>query len=376
MHQLRFHPIGNADCCLIRLRNGKRVLFDYANTRDPNDRNDLRCDLPKELRDDLVSADRDYYDTVAFTHLDEDHYKGATEFFWLEHAKKYQGIERIKMNVMWVPAAMITEEKLDKEEARILQAEARHRFKQKKGVRVFSRPERLREWCDKNNISLEDRLHLITDAGKLAPDFTREEDGVEFFVHCPFAKRLNDTTVEDRNDDALVMQASFLVQDVETKVLLLADITHDAVDDIVDVTKAKGRASRLEWDVLKVAHHCSYRSIGPEKGEDQTKPTKQAQWLYETQQQERATIVSSSKPMPVKGSKEDKDVCPPHRQAGNYYTSIVEEPDAQFKVTMEHPKASAPKRLIIDIDASKATVRMRATATAVVAVSSQPPRAG
>ena len=57
--------------------------------RDPDNEDDLRCDLEQELRDDLKDSDRDYYDVVAFTHLDEDHYKRAAEFFWLKHAKKY-----------------------------------------------------------------------------------------------------------------------------------------------------------------------------------------------------------------------------------------------------------------------------------------------
>ena len=77
MPQVVFYPLGNADCCLIRLASGGRVLFDYANTRDPEDKTDLRCDLPTELRDDLDEADRSAYEVVAFTHLDEDHFKGA-----------------------------------------------------------------------------------------------------------------------------------------------------------------------------------------------------------------------------------------------------------------------------------------------------------
>lgn len=33
MHKVTFFPLGNADCTRIVLANGKRVLFDYANTR-------------------------------------------------------------------------------------------------------------------------------------------------------------------------------------------------------------------------------------------------------------------------------------------------------------------------------------------------------
>ena len=158
MHKVTFFPLGNADCCRIDLECGKKILFDYANTRDSEDEDDLRCDLAKELRDDLEDAGRNYYDVAAFSHLDKDHIKGSPDFFFLEHAKKYQDGDRIKMRTMWVPAAMITEEGPDDEEACILQAEARYRFKAGKDIRVFSRPDRLRKWCEKNGIK---RLHFL-----------------------------------------------------------------------------------------------------------------------------------------------------------------------------------------------------------------------
>ncbi|NLF73646.1 MAG: hypothetical protein GX575_31795 [Candidatus Anammoximicrobium sp.] len=377
MHKLTFFPLGNADCCRIDLQTGQKVLFDYANTRDPADKKDLRCDLEQELRDDLTAASRDYFDVVAFSHLDEDHYKGASEFFWLCHAKKYQGDGRIKINVMWVPAAAITETGLDNPEGRIIQAEARHRFKQGHGIRVFSRPEKLRDWCKSNGVDFDKRKHLITDAGNLTPEFTKSSDGVEFFVHSPFAKRLNEDDVEDRNQDSIVMHATFVADGIETRILLMADCPHEIIADIVDITKAKKRLERLNWDVVKLPHHCSYCSLGPEKGVDKTAPIDQVKELFEDYRAEGGIIVSTSKPIPVKGSEEDKDKNPPHRQAANYYKEdAVESPADEFKVTMEHPKVSAPKALIIEIDRSKATVVKRAAILGAPAVAASAPRAG
>jgi hypothetical protein len=53
MPKLTFYPIGNADCCLIELADGQRMLFDYANVRDEDDDDDLRIDLAAAVRDDL-----------------------------------------------------------------------------------------------------------------------------------------------------------------------------------------------------------------------------------------------------------------------------------------------------------------------------------
>jgi hypothetical protein len=214
---LTFYPLGNADCCLIKLDNGKRIVFDYAHMRCEDDDEDKRIDLPTELKKDL--GKREYVDAVAFTHLDDDHVKRASEFFHLLHAKKYQGNGRIKISEMWVPAGAITEDKCE-DEARIIQAEARYRLKQKKGILVFSRPNKLKEWLEANDMTIDEVRHLIVDAGKLVPTFTLGADGVEFFVHSPFAKRLNENDLEDRNQDSIVVQATFEVDKVKTKVIL------------------------------------------------------------------------------------------------------------------------------------------------------------
>ncbi len=103
MHRLNFFPLGNADCCRIDLAGGERILFDCAATGDPNDQYDKRVDLHEELRHDLDASGRDHFEVVAFTHLDRDHFACATEFFHLDHAQKYQGGDRIRIDVMWVP---------------------------------------------------------------------------------------------------------------------------------------------------------------------------------------------------------------------------------------------------------------------------------
>ena len=164
---LTFYPLGNADCTRIDLKDGRKILVDYADMRNPADAGNACIDLPTALDEDLRAAKRDYFDVVMFTHLDEDHTKRASDFFHFERFASRQGNGRIrKMNELWVPAAALTEEG-STDDAQIIRQEARHRFIEGKGIRVFSRPERLRDFCTENNIKLEDRMHLITDAGKL-----------------------------------------------------------------------------------------------------------------------------------------------------------------------------------------------------------------
>lgn len=381
MHKITFHNIGNADCIRIDLDNGKKLLFDYVYMGDPDDSDDLRCDLPRELRDDLDG--RADFDVVAFTHLDRDHYAKATDFFYFEHIAKYQGdVEgetRIKMTEMWVPAAAITEplKRADDAEAKAIQKEARERFKAKKGIRVFAGPGRLKEWCSDNDVDYESRRNLITDAGQVVPGFTAKNDGVEFFAHSPFAVRQDDKVV-DRNNESLVLHATFTVEGVETKLFLSSDVGHEVITDIVNVTESKKNTRRLEWDIFKLPHHCSHHALSshPREG-DKSMPEPAVARLFEEYGQDACIVVSTSDPIPEKGSKADaKGSNPPHRQAANYYRDDVVGDEDDFKVTMENPDLDDPSPLVIEIDGCGATVKKARRAAALVATTSYAPRAG
>ncbi len=373
MHTVTFFPLGNADCCRLDLADGQKILFDYANTRCSDDPADKRVDLAEELRTDLNAAKRDFYEVVAFTHLDTDHFCRATEFFELRHSTKYQGKDRVKINTMWVPAAAIYEERADlSEEGRIIQAEARHRLEKGEGIRVFSRPAKLEEWLKSRGLTLESRSHLITDAGQVVPGFSLAEHGVEFFVHSPFASRQNDGTFIDRNTCSLVMQVVFETLGRQTKMILPADTTHEVWTEIVRITKFHGRPERLEWDLFKLPHHCSYLSLGPNRGKDKTEPVEAVRWIFEDQGQLGAIVVSTSDPIPTSGD----DDQPPHRQAAHYYRDNRRQNGGTFIVTMEHPKASSPEPLVITIDHRKATIKKRAIAASVAVTSVSAPRAG
>jgi len=370
MHKTTFFPLGNADCCRIDLNDGRKMLFDYAHCRDPEDKEDLRIDLYAALHEDLEAAGRDYFDVTAFTHADDDHIKGATEFFYLEHANKYQGDGRVKINELWVPAAMIVEENL-KEEAKVIRSEARYRLKLGKRIRVFSRPERLKEWLEKEGIKLEDRKHLITDAGQLVPGFNKMPNGVEFFVHSPFAKRVENGLV-DRNESSLIFHVTFNFNGQETKFMLIGDTTHEVLTEIVDVTKYHKREARLQWDIFDVPHHCSYLALGDERGKDKTEPVPNVKWLFE-QGNRGGILVSTSRPIPDN----DEDPQPPHRQAANYYKERASKIGGDFAVTMEHPTEANPKPLVITIDGSGATLKkLIITGGAAAGISRPAPRAG
>lgn len=376
MHKVIFYPVGNGDAGQIVLENGKRLLFDFHHRKKLEEEGSTDFNLSKHLKDELKKAKRDYFDVVALTHGDDDHIANSTEFFELRYAEKYQGDGRIKIAELWVPAAMILESgtaEQQKNEVFIWRQEARYRLKQGKGIRVFSKPDKLKAWLEANELKLEDRRHLITDAGQLVPGFTLANDGVEFFCHSPFIKHVDGGDVL-RNEASLIFQVRFEVDGTPFNYFAVGDSEHGVLDDIVAISKFHKNDHRLDWDLYNIPHHCSYLALGPEKGEKNTEPTANVAELLR-HGQNGAYIVSSSN---LIGS--DKAAYeasqPPHVQAKNTYQEFLKEVDGRrFLVTMEHPLAAKPEPIVFEISGGGGNLALKRSASAAI-ISSTAPRAG
>ncbi len=378
MHKLHFFPLGNADSILLEVNAGEAnealILFDYAHMRNADDESDKRCDLEGLLRSKLVAKKRTAFDVVAFSHLDDDHIHKAGEFFYFRHSSALQSDSRFKIDELWVPAAVIVEDQCDGDEA-IIQKEARYRFKEGKGIRVFSQPKSLDDWMRKNGLTWGSRKHLVTDAGNLVPGWdNRKTKGVEFFVHSPFGFRQDDNQVVVRNDDCLVMQATFYTAGHlggdDSRLILSADVKHEIMADIVKMTRKRGREERLKWDVFKLPHHCSYLSLGPDKGKDETEPVEEVKWWFE-QGTNGAKIVSTSWAIPAEDTKQ-----PPHRQAEATHRKRALALSGKFLVTMQEPSKSKPETLVLKLDNFGVTIEKESSGGASALLTTPPPRAG
>ena len=378
MNKVIFYPVGNGDTSQIILENKKRLLFDYCHRQKGEDPKDPLIDLKKRLTEELKTAGRDYYDVVAFTHGDDDHICGSTDFFELLHAEKYQGKGRIKIKELWVPAAMIlepgTQENKDSEVI-IWRQEARHRLKQNKGIRVFSKPEALKDWLEANGMSVESRKHLIVDAGQLVPGFALAADEVEFFVHSPFVKHMEGGPDILRNDCTLIFQVRFEVKGTRTDYLAVGDADYEVFEDIVSITKYHKRDDRLDWHLFNIAHHCSYKALAAEKGEKETIPTPKVKELLKHGKPD-AYMVSSSNPISddAEAYKQDQ---PPHIQARKAYERHLDEVGGRkLLVTMEEPNGFHPEPIEFEITEKGLRRAGKDSTGAAVAVGSVTPRAG
>jgi beta-lactamase superfamily II metal-dependent hydrolase len=368
MHKLTTYPLGNADCTVVDLSGGEVLVFDFCHRAVTQDADDRRIDLAATLRGKLRK--RGAVDVLAITHLDGDHTDGIASFFSLDYAVQYQGPDRIKIKELWVPAAVLTEPKLAGDALAIRQ-EARHRLRGGYGIKVFSRPTKLADWLAAERLKLADRQQFIIDAGRCVPTFTKARQGVEFFVHSPFAKHGREGYV-DRNTEALVMQATFTEGGRDTRVLLLDDTDQDVLSDMVEVTKLHANEERLRWDIVRIPHHCSYLSLAPEKGDRITTPVKAVRWLYEEQGSRGGVLIATCWPIPPT----DESDQPPHRAARNYYQFVADQLGGRFVVTMEYPSKGEPLPVEVTIDRLGATLQKPSPTPASTIVSRAAPRAG
>lgn len=377
MHQVIFYPVGNGDTSQVILENGRRILLDFRHLVKAEDECEPEIDLKARLRKELKDAGKKSFDVVAFTHGDGDHICGSTEFFELRHSSIYQGGDRIPIPELWVPAAMVLEEGTHADRSSefiIWRQEARHRLREGSGIRVFSKPEKLKAWFDENKISLDSRRHLITDAGQLVPGFTLDADAVEFFCHSPFIKHV-DGGDDMRNSCALIFNVRFKAGSNTFDFLAIGDSEWEVLEDIVRTTKAHDNDDRLQWDIYNVPHHCSYLALSDEKGETETEPKPLVRELLQAGRP-GAYIVSSSCPIDDTAAAHEEPQ-PPHIQARKCYEQHLSEiGGTQFFVTMEEPSRSQPEPIVFNINANGITRERKITEAPAILVSSPAPRAG
>lgn len=334
--KITFYPLGNAESILLELSNGKKILFDFADTHT-NEFSDKRIDLTKELS--IINT----FDVVAFSHAHDDHVKGAKDFFEFDHANKYQGDDRAKIKELWVSSAFILDSDLDSEDARVIRQEARYRLKNGYGIKVFSEPDALDKWLEENDLSSDDSLHPIIHAGTLLDSNTHDlGDEVQFFVHAPFSE--DSEEVADKNEPSIVMQIRLKNTSRETNILITGDAPHSVLEKIVTRSEENGNSGYLYWDIYDIPHHCSYTGLSNEKGDYWTTPTEEVKKLLSEYSQPNSIMIAPCKP--IENNSDDNQ--PPHIEAKRSYEHFSN--NKKFLATMEYPNKSNPKPIRYKID--------------------------
>ncbi len=320
--RLTFYPIGNAETCLLELKNGDKILFDYAATYTGSN-DDQRYDIKATL------SQYKNFKIVMFTHAHDDHLKGAGDFFYLEHDKKYQSDDRARIDELWVSAAFILDSNLENQsDAKIIRAEAQYRLKRGSGIKVFAEPTELSKWLDDNNISSELVDPLIIHAGTLIPP-DKFDGEMQIYVHAPFS--VDSESIADRNAPSIMLQLRLFNQPCETNILITGDTPQTMLDKIVEISKENSNEEYLEWDIYDIPHHCSHTGLNTDNQNDAFRitPSDNVLWLLNQSSDAGMTyMVASCEPV-------TEETSPPHISAKRSYERNTKE-NVNLLITMEH----------------------------------------
>jgi hypothetical protein len=205
---------------------------------------------------------------------------------------------------------------------------------------VFSAPEQFEEWLTDHGLDAGELEGCITYAGDVVPGFSADEGNAEVFVHAPFADHF-DPSGADMNGSSLVLHVTFFPAGSGVRLMLGSDAEYGVWQDVVGVSEANENETRLDWDIFKVAHHCSYSALAGEAGMGQTVPIDEVKRLFE-RGVSGGILVASCNPI-------NCDATPPHPEAAAYYAAVTASIDGEWLVTMEYPDEESPKPIVIHI---------------------------
>ena len=133
-HTIKFYPVDNADCTLIKLSNGKTIIIDCQFFSDLNDKDgkqvlyDVKADLLKELSKD--SDGHPFVDLFVNTHPHEDHCLGFGDHFYSGKVGDYdddKDKDKIIIGELWVTPIVMSNDEC--EDAKDIRKEAKRRRK-------------------------------------------------------------------------------------------------------------------------------------------------------------------------------------------------------------------------------------------------------
>ena len=131
-HLIKFYPVENADCTLIKLSNGMTIIVDCQLFDNLNDEEgiQIRYDVKKDLLKELGTASNGYpyVDLFVSTHPHDDHCKGFEGNFYHGNPDEYdskKNANEIIIGELWVTPRGIGNELADSAET--IRQEAKRR---------------------------------------------------------------------------------------------------------------------------------------------------------------------------------------------------------------------------------------------------------
>lgn len=376
-HFIKFYPVGNADCTLVKLANGRTIIIDCSFrevTKDDKDNPtifDVKEDLLKELS---KTKGHPFVDLFINTHPHKDHIAGFEDHFYCGKPEDYddkKDADKIIIGELWVTPETLTNDVASEVEP--LRKEAKRRRK------LYNDDEDYQG--EEGNF-----LHIIgydkdkeydSRYGYVPGKTVKKANGhnlswLDIFIHAPFKEEVADTkNKDDKNLTSIVMQFRFKVEgkdDVVCKAIFGGDAEHPVWTHILENNQEE---DKLKWNLLLVPHHCSWTFFGSDSKSDDVSESS-IKILDDYQIGDSAHIIASSDKI------EDNDNNPPSYKAMKQYKKHLKNKDNFHCVadTNVDKKTKVPQPIVYSISSNGKTLLTRSESATEMVTSGPAPRAG
>ena len=375
-HIIKFYPVGNADCTLIKLDNGKTIIIDCQILADLTDGHgkqvmfDTKADLLKELKKDTLG--HPFVDLFISTHPHDDHCKGFSGNFYYGDVADYnedKNKDEIIIEELWItPRGLKNDLSAPAEDIR-KEAKRRRELYDDDANFYGTKGNYLRIIGYDKDKEYDGRYCYVP--GKLVTSVHGScLSWLEIFIHAPFKEDVETSKKEDdKNATSIVVQFGFKIAGYtgyKSKVLLGGDAEHEIWQHILDNNTDE---EKLKWNIFLAPHHCSWSFFNDSDNKEETKPS--AENILNKQIGNSAHIVASSNEI------KDDDNNPPCYEAKQEYVKKLKAGSSHFLNTATHSKVgSISQPIVFKINENGKTLRENATVAGTSSISNPAPRAG
>lgn len=375
-HIIKYYPVGNADCSLIKLDNGMTIIVDCQILADLTDNNgkqvafDVKADLLKELKRDFQG--RPYVDLFISTHPHKDHCLGFGNNFYHGDVSDYdkdKNKDEIIIEELWVTPRGIRNDLAKTSEDVRKEAKRRKAIYDNNESFAGSSGNYLRIIGYDKDKEFDTRYCYVP--GKLVTAVhDKSLSWLEIFIHAPFKEDVETSKKQDdKNATSIVVQFGFKIEgytEIKSKVLMAGDAEHEIWQHILDNNSDE---EKLKWNIFLAPHHCSWSFFNESTNKTEVKPSAEA--ILDKQIGTLAHIVASSEDI------KDNDDNPPCYEAKQEYIKRLNSGSSHFLNTATYRKiGSIPQPIVFKITEYGKSLKETTTIAGTSSIANPAPRAG
>ena len=375
-HIIKYYPVGNADCTLIKLDNGKTIIVDCQILSDLTDGHgkqvmfDVKADLLKELKKDGLG--RPFVDLFISTHPHDDHCKGFAGNFYhgeVDDYDKDKNKDEIIIEELWITPRGLNNNLSSPAEDIRKEAKRRRKLYDDDKNFIGSKGNYLRIIGYDKDKEFDSRYCYVP--GKLVTNVHGASlSWLEIFIHAPFKEDVETSKKYDnKNATSVVVQFGFKIAgytDYKCRVLMGGDAEHEIWQHILDNNTDE---EKLRWNIFLAPHHCSWSFFNEPDNKKEIKPSAEA--ILDKQIGNSAHIIVSSNEI------KNDDNNPPCYEAKLQYIKKLKSGSSHFLNTATHSKVgNIPQLIVFKINENGKTLKENITVAGATSISNPAPRAG